>query len=741
MCAWIRSRLRLNSKGSSPGFSAKVTSVFLAAVWLVAVGVQGAREVRVTNAGELANALKSAKTEQTILLAPGNYGHLKIYAGQDGFTQDAFPETVTVAAANPDDPAVIRGFYLRGVSNLVLEDIAFDDSEGPVDKPERQLKRRKPFQLLDSDAITICDCTFKGRIYVWEDGKYPPLPVGHGLYVRDVGGLTIERSVFRTWNHLAQFMSVDKLRLTGNEFVGARHDAVRMVAIQDALIEGNHFHDFHAIPDVPDHRDMIQFWSRGAARPSTNVTIRGNIFNSGGSVATQSIFVRNEAVDSGRHGRDMFYRNFVVENNLIHNNHPNGIRFGEIDGLTVARNTMLQNRDSRWHPHSEAPPRIIIHADRAENVTIRNNITHGVPEPPEKAKGWDIGSNLIVQNTRPTGANHYDKQFLNATAGSLASLADLQALPGSKANKEGLGAEITQYDPTPPVLTSVARSIKKIHDPATYTCDGSYSAGPDGRISDDEATFHWHFGDDTSVKGRRVQHTFREPGTYRVGLKIELADGRSAAGYARAHVPEPVRLDLDVTTDGLVDSSPYVADSPPALPDVEVVTAAGRRGMRVKEGKRVELSRPAVKAVGDMPGFSISVAFRAEKGKNPTGDILRFHNSLVLNVDKQGRLTFTFKNAGRKTFRVRTPSTSALDGNWHDATVTYDAQEGEMSLFLDGEKLAQGSASGRTKFRECRGLVFGTIWNMPGFVGLIDDVEVRSRPLSPAQVRARHGVK
>jgi hypothetical protein len=76
------------------------------------------------------------------------------------------------------------------------------------------------------------------------------------------------------------------------------------------------------------------------------------------------------------------------------------------------------------------------------------------------------------------------------------------------------------------------------------------------------------------------------------------------------------------------------------------------------------------------------------------------------------------------------------DGQWHHITATYDQLTGLRQLFLDGQLLVQDSpgANGATAQnfaigRTCIGCAGGEF-----FDGLLDDVAVFDRSLSPAEV-------
>lgn len=65
---------------------------------------------------------------------------------------------------------------------------------------------------------------------------------------------------------------------------------------------------------------------------------------------TQSIFMRNDLVDRGLAGEEMYYQNILIEGNVILNGHKHGITVGETDGLIIQNNTILSigSSDTRY---------------------------------------------------------------------------------------------------------------------------------------------------------------------------------------------------------------------------------------------------------------------------------------------------------------------------------------------------------------------------------------------------------
>ena len=153
-----------------------------------------------------------------------------------------------------------------------------------------------------------------------------------------------------------------------------RSDGFNFADVDNVLIEGNHFESFIGSLDSSDHRDFIQFWTTSTTSPSTNVVIRENLLDVGDGDWTQSIFIRNELVDQGHAGQEFFYSNFLIEDNIIRNTHQHGITVGEVDGLVIRNNTVMEGQGDNT---SGTTPRINVSED-ALNVTITQNIAHDI---------------------------------------------------------------------------------------------------------------------------------------------------------------------------------------------------------------------------------------------------------------------------------------------------------------------------------------------------------------------------
>ena len=156
---------------------------------------------------------------------------------------------------------------------------------------------------------------------------------------------------------------------------------------------------------------MIQFWTSGTTSPSTNIIIRGNVLNSASRRSDPGHFHAERGRRLGVAGIEMFYRNILIEDNVIYNAVAHGITVGETDGLTVRNNTILHNRSD---PTCFSQVPTIILSDISTNVVVINNIVPRLSLQP--SPNAIVENNLIVQRDYPNVPNFYGDLFLNALA-------------------------------------------------------------------------------------------------------------------------------------------------------------------------------------------------------------------------------------------------------------------------------------------------------------------------------------
>jgi hypothetical protein len=380
----------------------KATAWLLTATttWILLSLPLAAADIRhISDLHGLNDALAAPSEDMVLELAPGEYGDLSLR----GFSAR---NSVIIRSAKPEKPARLSAMTLRDVAGITFENLVFDYDFQTGDK-----LNLRPFQILDSQRIVIRGALFEGDVARGYEASDNGFPTAFGLGVRNSSDITLENSEIRNFFRATVMSQSKNLTVTGNDIHGIRMDGMNFAEVQGVRIEGNHIHDFKRSLKSKDHADMIQFWTNRTKSPSHNIVIRNNVLNSGKGWFTQSIFMRNDLVDRGLAGPEMFYRDITIENNLIINAHLHGITVGETNGLFIRNNTVVRNATSEgkrkspglWIPQIRA-------AEASHNVEIVRNVTHtikGVTTQPD----WQVSDNFFVQDNARSKSGFYGDVF------------------------------------------------------------------------------------------------------------------------------------------------------------------------------------------------------------------------------------------------------------------------------------------------------------------------------------------
>ena len=489
------------------------------AIALVMMSVtSAAAEVRVTDHAGLMEALSAASGGDRIVLAPGRYGKLDLSAKL--FPWAAYASAVTIASENASQRGVFDTVSLSGVTNLHFNQVTFDYVYAPGDK-----SHLNAVYVRGCSDIVIANSLFDG-----DEAKGTGTPAdgygtGRGLTVEQSRRIRIEGNTFKTWLRGGIFSTTSDLTVIGNDMSDLRSDGMDFASVQNVLIEKNHIHDFRLAGGTGDHPDMIQFWTARTTEPSVNVTIRSNLLDQGAGGRSQSIFIRNDRVDRGLAGEEMYYRNVRIENNLIRNGHIHGITVGETDTLAIVANTLIQSVSVK-EGGKVTRPAINVNGP-SRNVLIAKNVTPGLNTKGfNPTRNWSITANTIVQRDNPARADHYRNIFVNAEAAGRVTPADLRLLPGSAPALELLGSDYSRFEVKPQELDGYILHGPGSADPRRIKFDARNLYGPDGRVNAEDAMFAWDFGDGSTASGPAPQHDYARDGNFAVSVVAVLKDGQ-----------------------------------------------------------------------------------------------------------------------------------------------------------------------------------------------------------------------
>ncbi|KMK63847.1 Right handed beta helix region [Puniceibacterium sp. IMCC21224] len=385
----------------------------------------------IASPAQLQQALLDPAGGRQIVLSGGDYGTLVLK------DLTATAETpLVLRSADPGKPARFSGLILRNLQNVVLEGLVLDytfQAEDPL--------WQAPFRVELSHGVTLRELLIDGD-RAW--GRRPEdegFPTGIGLAIRGSEGVTVENSEIRGFHRGLTVNKSAHVTLRGNDLHDLRMDGMNFSQVQNLLVEGNQIHDFARSLSSGDHADMIQFWTTRTTEPSRDIAIRGNLLNSGQGWFTQSIFMRNEKVDLGEAGKELYYRDVLIEDNVIINAHLHGISVGETDGLTIRNNTVVRNAASAGAENNPKlwTPRITV-AQASHDVEISHNVTSAIVGP-EGQPDWRVEQNILVQDRARMEPGFYGTVFLPAALRAPDRPGSFAARPGGPLDGSGIGAQ------------------------------------------------------------------------------------------------------------------------------------------------------------------------------------------------------------------------------------------------------------------------------------------------------------
>jgi hypothetical protein len=363
------------------------------------------------------------------LLTGGDWGQLNL-RGQ------AWPDDrpLVLRAADPSDPPRFSDMLVADTRNLVLEGLVFDYVFSPGDPPHF-----RPFRIEGSQGIVIRESLFDGDDARTNRQVTDGFPTAFGLGIQGSSSIVLEGSEIRGFGRGLVVSASRDIIIRGNDLHHLRTDGMDFAQVERVLIESNHIHDFDRSLGSRDHADMIQFWTRGTNAPTRDVTIRGNLLNSGRGWYTQSIFMRNDQVDRRLAGPEMFYRDVTIEGNFILNAHLHGITVGATMNLSILNNTVVRNSASGGPDHDRglSTPQIRV-APGSTNVRIIGNVVARI-EGSQGRPDWVIADNFLVQDRSRTEPGYYGLVF---AGGDPTLPSSYVPRPGGPLDGAGIGAQL-----------------------------------------------------------------------------------------------------------------------------------------------------------------------------------------------------------------------------------------------------------------------------------------------------------
>ena len=165
----------------------------------------------VSTSDQLKTALQSAHGGDKILLKAGDYGRLEMRGTQD--PRFVYSSEVTIASADPDNPAVLKSMLLQSVKNLTIDGVKFD----LVTTASTGLEVSS-FKVDVSSDIKFKNTTFDGDVYKGSNAVEKGYGAGFGLQILRTDNVTVEDSSFSSSRIATQFREIKNLVVRNNTF-------------------------------------------------------------------------------------------------------------------------------------------------------------------------------------------------------------------------------------------------------------------------------------------------------------------------------------------------------------------------------------------------------------------------------------------------------------------------------------------------------------------------------------------
>lgn len=660
----------------------------------------------VSNSEDLKSALNSATGGDIIELASGDYGQLDLITFQASGVKAIYDSPVTITSADPENRASFSGIDLREVKNLTFDNIVFDSAY------TGEKIWVNPFSITTSEGITIRNSLFEGELASGTgDATVDGFATGKGLRVTRSSDIAVEDNEFNTWFVGLDVASSRNVQVSGNDVHSMRSDGMNFSTVTNVVIEDNYIHDFARSPSSGDHPDMIQFWTYGAASPTTDVIIRNNTLDIGSGSATQSLFMRNEQVDNGLAGEEMFYQNILIEENVILNSHHHGITVGEAKDLVIRKNSILDS--SAIENSSGSTPKINI-SPQSKDVIIEKNVVAEITGSQEQ-DDWTIVDNALVQNNDIDAINGYKNEFIES---SMAGKADSYMIdPEGEIASLDAGATRLHVSETVEQLRPLFDVSKDPNNEEYLVFDATHTQAKGAFPTSTDANFIWDFGDGYSATGQIARHAYLEPGHYEAVLTVEMANGTLAKTTSEIAVKGADTLSYDASS-GFFYAESYGSSTKIERSDGASVSTDANFSIDIGgEGVATGVNHAHFSELFGAENFDLSMVLRADV-IGSAGEVFGIHGNILFSVLRSGEIKVDVQTSVQN-FSLTTKGAKINNGEEHNVQLSFDSETNSLVVYVDDEIVGEAEVNGEMRDDFPRNLNFGSPWGKENFDGRI----------------------
>ncbi|MEH6546671.1 MAG: right-handed parallel beta-helix repeat-containing protein [Sneathiella sp.] len=243
--------------------------------------------IEVSSAAELMEAMSNASGGDVISLLPGDYDIISL-------KNFDFDSPVTITSADPDNLAHMENLYIRGSSNITIDQLAIysdDDPRGSWGEYLTYVSRSSDIVLKNNNFGNDSPTAHEDNFY--------------GLAVSRSTGVDVIGNEFSNLGYGAQLANSQDLNVSDNFIHDISSKGLYFSGVQGVEVTGNTISDMN--PEASGSYHSIQLSSLTGQSANTDIVIRDNMIMQGDGGSDQGIFMKSES--------GVPYENVIIENN------------------------------------------------------------------------------------------------------------------------------------------------------------------------------------------------------------------------------------------------------------------------------------------------------------------------------------------------------------------------------------------------------------------------------------------
>lgn len=361
----------------------------------------------VADAAGLSAALTTALGGESLMLASGNYGDVRL--------ANINPAAMVTVRPVPGATPVLGELQIANSSNLSIGGLEIANTSFATEYEYAVLvDNSRNIELVGLDVHGSLDGDS------WNDAR--------GLRILNASDVLVTGSTFHDLA-VGTIVENSQAAVIGDNDYSVLREGIDIMGSSGVLIDRNLLTDIRPNTNTGDHSDAIQVFTGATYAGSSDLTFSNNAVLKGSGDYTQGLFIASQQAGV-RHS------NILIENNLYSGISAHGITVGDVDGAVVRGNTVVTAPEATWDAR--------INIDRSAGVSIERNIFSGASETASTNTLWN--ENIDAHSGGVLDATSIEALLLAPLTPGTRDVGDFAVVSGSLAAAIGAGADVVTIE-------------------------------------------------------------------------------------------------------------------------------------------------------------------------------------------------------------------------------------------------------------------------------------------------------